>query len=110
MQNTFSLSYKNAAGHIFQCAKLFHENNYPIIVIETQNGGGDPTLAYLQIQLFQMREVERTYSAIRYSEPNLKNIKIEDYYSPDFIYDPDTCKTINSFDDFSEVMDFYNYS
>ena len=110
VQNTFSLSYKNAAGHIFQCAKLFHENNYPIIVIETQNGGGDPTLAYLQIQLFQMREVERTYSAIRYSEPNLKNIKIEDYYSPDFIYDPDTCKTINSFDDFNEIIDFYNYS
>ena len=110
VQNTFSLSYPKAAGSIFQCAKMFHENDYPIIIIETKNGGGDPALAYLQIQLFQMREVERTYSAIRYSEINKKNVRIDRDYGPDVIYAPDTCKTINSFEEFKETIDYYNYS
>ena len=103
-------SYEKAVGKIIKCAKLFHTNNYPIIIIETENLGGDPALAYLQIQLFQMREVERTYSAMRYSELNKKYYKVEDFYGPDFIFEPDTCKAINLFEEFTETIDFYNHS
>ena len=110
VQNTFSLKYEIAAGKIFQCAELFHLNNYPIILIEDKNSGGDPSLSYLMIQLFQMREVERTYSALRYSENIVKYVNIENEYGKDYIYDPNTCKAINSFDYFNETIDYYNYS
>ena len=110
VQNTFNLEYEIAAGQIFQCAELFHSNKYPIILIEDTNNGGYPSLSYLMIQLFQMREVERTYSAVRYSDNIVKYFNIENEYGKDNIYDPDTCKTINSFDEFNETIDFYNYS
>ena len=110
VQNTFSLDYGIAAGKIFQCAELFHSNNYPIILIEDTNNGGNPALSYLMIQLFQMREVERTYSALRYSDIVKKYFKIENAYGKDYIYDPETCQTINSFEQFSPTTDIYNYS
>ena len=91
VQNTFNLDYGNAVGNIFKCAELFHSNNYPLIIIESENGGGYPTISYLMIQLFQIREVERTYSALRYIENNIKNFNIENDYGEDYLYDPETC-------------------
>ena len=108
-QNTFYLDFQISAGKIMYCAKLFHSNNYPIILIEDRNTGGYPNLAYLMIQLFQMREVERTYSAMKYNEINKKYLNIEKSYG-EYIYNPDTCEMINSFDNFSEIIDYYNYS
>ena len=70
VQNSFSVSggkFREAKVKIIQCAKLFHTNKYPIIIIESKNTGGNPILASLMIQLFQMREVERAYSSIRLS-------------------------------------------
>ena len=70
VQNSFSISggkFREAKVKIIQCAKLFHTNKYPIIIIESKNTGGNPILASLMIQLFQMREVERAYSSIRLS-------------------------------------------
>ena len=96
-QNTFYLDFQISAGKIMYCAKLFHSNNYPIILIEDRNIGGYPNLAYLMIQLFQMREVERTYSAMKYNEINKKYLNIEKSYG-EYIYNPDTCEMINSFD------------
>ena len=53
IQNSFDLEYNSASVQIFKCAKLFHSNDYPILIIETKNGGGDPKLSLLIIQLFQ---------------------------------------------------------
>ena len=108
VQNSFDLKYENSAGQIFNCAELFHSNNYPIIIIENKNEGGDPKLAYLMIQLFQMREVERSYGAIRYIE-NLHNFD----FNKDFdstIHNPITCKVINSYEELGQTIDYYNYS
>ena len=110
VQNTFNMDNNIVPGKIFKCAELFHSNNYPIIIIEDRNGGGYPTQSYLMIQLFQMREVERTYSAMRYSDELKKALNITTEYEEDNIYDPTTCKNIYSINDFNEVIDYYNYS
>ena len=111
VQDTFMFNYFTSAfGKILQCAKLFHSNNYPIIIIETKNGGGIPNLAYEMIQLFQMREVERTYSAVRYTETMKKVFRVEELYGEDIIYNPDTCKTISSTDELIEVTNNYDYN
>ena len=110
VQNSLYMDNNIIPGKIFKCAQLFHSNNYPIIIIEDRNGGGYPTQSYLMIQLFQMREVERTYSAMRYSDELKKAVNITKYYEEDNIYDPTTCNKINSIDDFNEIIDLYNYS
>ena len=40
VQTSFSLDYYIGILKILQCAKLFHANKYPIIIIESLNGGG----------------------------------------------------------------------
>ena len=110
VQNSFIMDDKIVPGKIFKCAQLFHSNNYPIIIIEDRNDGGYPTQSYLMIQLFQMREVERTYNAMRYSDELKKSFNLIIEYEEDHIYAPTTCKNIISIDDFKEVTDYYNYS
>lgn len=110
VQNSLYMDYRIIPGKIFKCAQLFHSNNYPIIIIEDRNGGGYPFQSYLMIQLFQMREVERTYSAMRYSDELKKALNLTIEYEEEYIYDPTTCKNIISIDDFKEVTDYYNYS
>ena len=83
VQNSFNFDFDLSVGHIFKCSELFYSNAYPIIIIEDRNGGGDPSLAYFMIQLFQMREVERTYSAIRYKENFQKYFDFESEYKDD---------------------------
>ena len=56
------------------------------------------------IQLFQMREVERTYSAYRisdYAKQYFKNYRMS-------YVDPDTCSNIIAFEDLQEETDYYN--
>ena len=109
-QNSFSFDFDLSVGHIFKCSELFHSNEYPIIIIEDRNNGGDPNLAYFMIQLFQMREVERTYSAIRYKENFQKYFDLELEYKDEYVYNPDTCENIYKSNEFYEVSDYYNYS
>ena len=108
VQNSLYMDNEIVYGKIFECAKLFHSNRYPIIIIEDRNAGGFPTQSYLMIQLFQMREVERSYSAMRFSEKFKKYNNLKDLDNE--IFDPTTCKKITSIDNFTEVIDYYNYS
>ena len=104
IQNSFNLESKDTTEKIFKCAELFHSNNYPIIIIETKNGGGNPNLSLLMIQLFQMREVERTYTAYRISD------FAKHFYQKDkFNYvNPETCGIIKAFEEFEEEKDHYD--
>ena len=104
VQNSFSLEYGDTTEKIFKCAELFHKNNYPIIIIETKNGGGDPNLSLLMIQLFQIREVERTYSAYRVSD------YAKEFYKRDSMpyVDPETCSIYKVFEDLGEETDYYD--
>ena len=103
VQNSFDFNMESASEKIFDCAKLFHTNNYPLIIIETKNGGGNVQLAYLMIQLFQIREVEMTYSSIRLSD------YAKEYYISPFYIIPKTCEIAYSFEDLEEETDHYNY-
>ena len=104
VQNSFNLESRDTTEKIFKCAELFHSNNYPIVIIETKNGGGDPNLSLLMIQLFQLREVERTYTAYRISD------YAKYYYQRDrYNYvNPETCGIIKAFEDFEEQVDHYD--
>ena len=92
VQNSFDFDFEPASERIFDCAKLFHTNNYPIIIIETKNGGGIPKIAFLMIQLFQIREVEMSYSSYRLSD------YAKQFYKNDelLLTNPKTCETIFS--------------
>ena len=109
IQNSFSVNggkYGEAKIKIIQCAKLFHSNSYPIIIIESKNNGGNPNLALLMIQLFQMRAVERQYESLRLSDTAKKF-----YKGKTFSYlNPKTCNYIRSYEDFEEEIDNYNYN
>ena len=105
IQNSFDLEYNSASVQIFKCAKLFHSNDYPILIIETKNGGGDPKLSLLIIQLFQIREVERTYTSYRLSDFSKKFYQ---KYKISYV-NPETCSTINAFKELEEQIDYYNY-
>ena len=109
VQNSFYLKYGIAAGLIFKCAELFHLNKYPIIIIEDQNDGGDPRLAYLIIQLFQMRGVERSYSALRYTE-NLPIFDQDADLGNSYYFNPDTCQKINRYEELGMSTDYYDYN
>ena len=106
VQNSFLLGYYNGIIKIIECAKLFHTNNYPIIIIESLNGGGTDQLYMVMHQLFQMRTVDRSYFSFRmndYSKNFYKNI----YYERTNVK---TCEQVNYFNDFGEVKDHYNYN
>ena len=39
VQNSFSFDQDKATSKIFDCARLFYSNNYPLVIIESKNGG-----------------------------------------------------------------------
>ena len=106
IQNSFNYDLNQAIPIIFECAQLFHENEYPIIIIESKNKGGNSKLALLMVQLFRIREEVRVYSSYR-----LSDYASVFYQNETFSYiDPETCDEINSFKDFKPDIDYYNYS
>ena len=39
VQNSFHLDLDKTTSIIFDCARLFYSNNYPLVIIESKNGG-----------------------------------------------------------------------
>ena len=46
LQTSFHFDFYLGILKIFKCAELFHTNNYPIIIIESLNGGGVCSIVY----------------------------------------------------------------
>ena len=61
VQNSFHMNPRKFPGAILECIDLFYSNNYPIIAIETLNGGGYGFIPLLQHQMMQMRSTNRAY-------------------------------------------------
>ena len=101
VQNSFSLEYFDALRTILSCAQLFYSNNYPIIIIESKNNGGNALLAKIMIQVFSIINVERSYNSYRAS--------FKDYFQSDEIkfIDPESCTKIDLMD-IEEEIDFYD--
>ena len=104
-QTTFSLNFDLGFLKIIQCAELFHTNNYPIIIIESLNGGGNALLYMTMHQLFQMRTVDRTYFSYRTTDIS-KMVKSGSLTGTN----SKTCEILNSFSDLKEMTDNYIYN
>ena len=76
---------------IIQCAELFLTNNYPVIIIESMNGGGIIQLSIEMHQLLQMRTVDRAYLSYRMTDIS-KNLNAENQGRSI----SKTCKLINN--------------
>ena len=105
VQNSFSIDPYETHGKIFDCAQLFHSNEYPLIIIETKNGGGYPYISLLLIQLFQMRSFERTFSSFGTSEGSKKYYDLYQWG----VISADTCGEI-SISNLENITNFYDYN
>ena len=106
LQTTFSVDYILGIAKIIECAKLFHTNEYPIIIIESKNGGGFGQLYMIMHQLFQMRTVDRSYFSFIMSSASKQYFKGKVWEQTNV----KTCKSVKSYDDYKEVTDHYNYN
>ena len=99
-QNSFTLDLYKGLATILKCAKLFYSNDYPIIIIESYNGGGYILLYAVMHQIFQTRILDRTYYSYKITSIS------EDYYDKKnwYCFEPFNCKNINSFYD---IVDTY---
>ena len=68
VQTSFDLDYSMTIYKIMQCSKLFHSNPYPIIIIESFNGGGYVKFAFAMHQFLQLRTVDKGYISYRMSD------------------------------------------
>ena len=91
VQTTFDLNYILNLPKIIQCAELFLTNNYPVIIIESMNGGGIIQLSIEMHQLLQMRTVDRAYLSYRMTDIS-KNLNAENQGRSI----SKTCKLINN--------------
>ena len=105
VQNSFSIDPYETAGKFLDCVQLFHSNGYPLIIIETRNGGGYPYISLLLIQLFQMRSFERTFSSFGTSEESKKYYELYEWG----VLSADTCEE-KSIADLENITDFYDYN
>ena len=64
IQNTFSLDFYKASEKALDCSRLFHSNEYPIIIIQDLNDGGDAQLRLLMSQILQVRTSDRNYESL----------------------------------------------
>jgi len=87
---------------MLKCAKLFFSNDYPIIIIESNNGGGAVRLYTTLLQFLQpIIEFKdyRSYKITPISEEYLKKRNVKGYI------DTFDCKEINTFQDIKEFYE-----
>lgn len=89
---------------MIKCVKLFYTNNYPIIIIESKNGGGVVKLYTILLQILQPRIEFKDYRSYRItpiSEQYFKKRNIKGHIDT---YD---CRELNSYQD---IKKFYEDS
>ena len=105
-------NYKSGVEVVEKCTELFYSNKYPIVGIESYNGGGTCKLSYYFQTLLQAKILPSPH----YS--TLKTELMKEYINadiPDIKDDPDmyqrinieTCKPFEKFDDMKEIEDDY---
>jgi hypothetical protein len=103
-QNSFNMDYLESVRTILNCARLFYSNNFPLIIIESKNSGGNPILAKIMIQVFQILNVERSYNSYRAPyNMYLQTLPVD-------LIDPESCKIIHFMRDLPEERDHYTYN
>ena len=106
-QNTFySSNYEDGFIFFDECFSNFDNNIYPIIIIESFNGGGYGNLADYLISYINLNKTTSIYESYRYNEQVEKFVAIPIYKSID------TCEIKNSTDLFnlSHIEDNYGFN
>ena len=97
-QNTFGFEdLYEAIGKIVKCVSEFYTNNYPIIIIESKNGGGYVLIYQVLHQILQTK-IEDIFS-LSYKITSIS----EQYYGTKTFngIDNEKCNVINTFTDFN---------
>jgi hypothetical protein len=93
--------YKDALNIIEKCLSDFYDNEYPIIVIESNNGGGNIELALYLQQFLQVKIAQKTFFSVKVSELIKKEFE-KDLSNKISI---DTCKQFDNFDKLKQIND-----
>jgi hypothetical protein len=106
VQTTFNFLdelYDQALEVIDNCTEAFYNNSYPIIGIESNNGGGIIEVSLYLQQFLQVKILQRTHFSTKIS--NL--IKEEMEKDMTDIINLETCTQFNNFDEMKEIIDNY---
>ena len=106
VQNSFSQTYLKSIAYGIKCAKLFYTNDYPLIIIESNNGGGTVQFGMILQQLLQIRTVDKSYFSYRMSNISKNFFKNKRWQSVNI----STCENVESYDDFHQITDHYDYN
>ena len=115
VQNSFHFvgeDYFKGKKVVEDCTEMFYSNDYPIVGIESYNGGGTCKLSYYFQELLQVKILPSPHYSTKKSE--LMREYVEANIS-DITNDPDmyqridlkTCEPFQKFDDMEEIEDDY---
>ena len=90
------------------CSKLFYSNNYKIIGIENQNGGGNPIFSEIWHQLIQQKTLDKTFRSLIINDDAFDYFKKSRFFSS--LADIETCKYFISQKEMGEIVDNYGIS
>ena len=105
-QKTFNFvekEYDEALEVINNCTELFYSNSYPIVGIESNNGGGIIEVSLYFQQFLQVKIKQKTFFSTKVSDL----MKEEMEKDLNDIISIDTCNKYSSFDDMKEITDDY---
>jgi len=109
LQTSFSFeSLDNAIEVMIKCSELFYSNDYKLIGIENQNGGGIAILYEVWHQLIQQKTLDKSYRSLINNEKAFEFFKKTHFYTT--YANIETCKYVGSLENLGEVNDDYGYS
>ena len=99
-QNSFNFGkIYEIMGKMLNCTKLFLTNTYPVIVIESNNGGGKVVLYNILLQILQTRIEMKEYRSFRVTPTSKDFLEKKDFTNH---ISTDDCKEINNFKDITK--------
>ena len=104
--------YKNAMKVVENCTELFYSNPYPIVGIESFNGGGTCKLSFYFQELLQSKILPIHHDSLKLTKLMKEYVEAD---IPVINNDPDmyeridieTCKPFSKFEDMKEIIDDY---
>lgn len=106
--NSFSpKDSKEFIGVLLNCAKMFNENSYPVIVINDGNGGGIVNLAAIFQEVLQPDMAVRFYASYKNNTDLRKLIEKSKFYRD--LENAETCEGISSTDEMYENIETDNF-
>jgi hypothetical protein len=104
--------YKNAMEVVENCTELFYSNPYPIVGIESNNGGGVCKLSFYFQELLQTKILPVHHNSVKLTQLMKEYVEAD---IPVITTDPDmyqrinieTCKPFSKFEDMKEIVDDY---